>query len=1858
VSHGHSKSWQLSRHSSARLSHLPILPATADSTSQTLAGGLDQPRPRSVSPISQSSETRASTLAHQCSDTTDKHHQETHHLGEDNPSPIQSPVDKHQSTWDLFASTPLFAEEVFHPSSPANRASDSSPSPSPATPPSAPPSSALPSPALHDAGHLSADDRSDGWVEITTRHSSGPGLAGSIGKPDRKMTVPPATDRQAVRHESEPPAPARQTSFVGLPPIRRLSTFGLSGNKGHHDQGDGDWGLSSVLHPDQQPSAGSTMSSAMLQHPGNEQMAAGQPQFSQMHTLGDAQPAPQHFGQGHSNNGQSPYSPSQQPGSNGYTVGQNGNPPVYPQSFGPGPQQVAMGRGGGTPIDLPHPPYAQRQTGSPPAQWPPFMPPGARGQATPPLGANPVSRAPPEGQWKLEESHLSQPLHSARNRASSSNSPPVPGWPGNYAFDKETAVEEPTPDPKPVMGPQRLPRNNGTPPVSAQRFPGLFPTGVSNQMQSPSPQDEIQPDFPPHDSLGISRSSTQDFDEPGNRGSGIFKEIGGKIFHRERRGSSASLHRDDVSVSSAPGQGEHRDRKKRRSLLGFSGHITNNDVQSQPQQPDAEPSQQHHQDGPGGRKMSLFKVGTFSRHKDDVTFSPSDTSSVANEPPHSTRSHTPEPPQLKKRFSELKSLFKNMPKDDQQPPSAGIDLSSAPVPERSQANPTNPANSGNPSTQGPPQQQSQDAQRRPSQIEPSGVTTTQNETGQPTRQGIAPQMWIARSSTQGASQLPLRTQSPAGGHPPLNKTSSMVDTQHDQHIRKASGGFLGGLFGSRPSSRSREPMPQHGQSMPPGQSHGQARVHPDHQAHPAQFPVKAHQLGPRPDMTQTGQPLQRPVVQQGAMMPGPLPLQGTPQPTQPSIAPEQTLTGSGQGGPQSMPSPSQTGPPVAQNSTGDPQSRAPLITQPGSQMTVRPPNVHPLSSNPVHPRSVSGDQPRLVPAGSSEPSLRSSQERLSVSGSSLAPRVSPARKPVGSGISRPERRSVSSTQTGPAPQQSVSSTPIPDRKLTEEPGATGVSNQSERRGPSPSPSAQKSPLLKTPAPSNDTQQASLPSPSRSATSPELSPDMSDQQRFSGQSVTSSTSAGPLISPHSPTPSGMMTPNRHVPEKFSQAQEQPKQFGKQTSPPRVGVPGPGITSPGPKAQQPPFTTPFVGRNPETGVSIPGQSGPQHLPPHVQGHRQPQGQPQPQPQPTHTDDYLKGRMSRLFGGNKKKEAASTHGANAQTPQKGKDKESSSNRLLHAFKRSSKQPNSASPHPGQSPRQGPPPPMSAGRGQMPAQHMPPQMMMQGGRGWMPGQPGPQGVYGPAPNQPQFAMPGWQGQGRGQMQPPPMQGGRGQLPPNMMPMAQGGWGGPVAPQQQPIRADQQFGGAQYGPGPLPQGYNPVRGHPGPDIIAPTPQYAGRGMPMPMPMPHEQNPRPVMQQPRSPPQQFDSRMNLPSQGYNQYGQPLSPTQQQLGVPPHMIQSPQPQRVPQPAYAQRDMAQQPQSPPQPDAMVNPSAVPGAHPQSQAGRQAASASPLSQGSSEGGPVARPRQPLGPVSQFIGVLPSQGNEIEQKPSPQPIVTTMSQEGQPRVQHPGSPQSYPLPDSAATMSPINPNAAMLRNPPLPPAEGLDSRHTMNENIQRSVSNVSYTPSPPRGPPVGVVSANGDAALPQKASRNSSLSPDAPVERTFSVSPEPSGQTPSPSHGAPDSEVGEVGKRASDAEDIYDVSPRKLQAPKIDVQPPPAPQTSNAEVVPTADGSRDVAVTGAGAGGVMMVSATTAGTAANNSHYSSDSEGQSSLVQPTPREPEEKILVDQPAELSAVNDDDDNLMMSATSYPGQEWNPYAAGEFGYYED
>ncbi|KAB5547026.1 hypothetical protein GE09DRAFT_1129605 [Coniochaeta sp. 2T2.1] len=61
----------------------------------------------------------------------------------------------------------------------------------------------------------------------------------------------------------------------------------------------------------------------------------------------------------------------------------------------------------------------------------------------------------------------------------------------------------------------------------------------------------------------------------------------------------------------------------------------------------------------------------------------------------------------------------------------------------------------------------------------------------------------------------------------------------------------------------------------------------------------------------------------------------------------------------------------------------------------------------------------------------------------------------------------------------------------------------------------------------------------------------------------------------------------------------------------------------------------------------------------------------------------------------------------------------------------------------------------------------------------------------------------------------------------------------------------------------------------------------------------------------------------------------------------------------------------------------------------------------------------------------NDAPSRPEPERFQTAMSSPGDaatppPQVQHPGSPQSYPLPDTA--FSPVNPNAARAGTPPLP--------------------------------------------------------------------------------------------------------------------------------------------------------------------------------------------------------------------------------------
>lgn len=207
-----------------------------------------------------------------------------------------------------------------------------------------------------------------------------------------------------------------------------------------------------------------------------------------------------------------------------------------------------------------------------------------------------------------------------------------------------------------------------------------------------------------------------------------------------------------------------------------------------------------------------------------------------------------------------------------------------------------------------------------------------------------------------------------------------------------------------------------------------------------------------------------------------------------------------------------------------------------------------------------------------------------------------------------------------------------------------------------------------------------------------------------------------------------------------------------------------------------------------------------------------------------------------------------------------------------------------------------------------------------------------------------------------------------------------------------------------------------------------------------------------------------------------------------------------------------------------------------------------------------------------------------------------------------------------------------------------------------------------------------------DASFGPDKPADRTLTVSPEPPGPRHGPIHQVSEQNLSVSVERANGhvrygSEDIYDATPRlNSSTPRQGLGEDQAHE--NTKYAGSEKGR--IVTNGAGAGlglglGVVADAPAPVVTEDNMSFLDGpdDSEPDESTagleeadtskeaaVSPPRRaaamntEPEEKILVDQPVELAAVNDDDDGMpMMTATSYPGQEWNPYGAGEFGDWE-
>lgn len=304
------------------------------------------------------------------------------------------------------------------------------------------------------------------------------------------------------------------------------------------------------------------------------------------------------------------------------------------------------------------------------------------------------------------------------------------------------------------------------------------------------------------------------------------------------------------------------------------------------------------------------------------------------------------------------------------------------------------------------------------------------------------------------------------------------------------------------------------------------------------------------------------------------------------------------------------------------------------------------------------------------------------------------------------------------------------------------------------------------------------------------------------------------------------------------------------------------------------------------------------------------------------------------------------------------------------------------------------------------------------------------------------------------------------------------------------------------------------------------------------------------------------------------------------------------------------------------------------------------------------------------------------------------QPILRHPGSPAGYPVPDS--TFSPVNPQARDL--PPPPPPKGWESQsshldpqfqppnsplslqHNGNLSIDLDRSNTRRT-AVSAVSQVSHMSGNDDphrgrSSIPTADEKDmganiSAESSRGPPSRTSPVIT-PDGFE-SPNLAAPDDNRGRrnergtsrengVGRdnvkttvleRAPSPDDLYDASPLlpKSQTLLTKASPKPSPIQTN---FATSSHSSQIQEVQRPAEHTI-----TSNTQTENTHLAPGNH-QQNKQSPAP---EEKIYYDANAHARAGGEEgyfemdaEPTVTMSATSYPGQEWNPYA-GVGGYEE-
>ncbi|RDA94988.1 hypothetical protein CP533_0140 [Ophiocordyceps camponoti-saundersi (nom. inval.)] len=297
--------------------------------------------------------------------------------------------------------------------------------------------------------NVAADHTPEGWVLVASPGSSAPDGPGSLAEED---------DREA---------PKRISSFVGLPPIRRSSTFGLTSRAKRTNR------LCSLKDDDNEGNA------RVDDVDSNEQPDLSAEAAEPLSLV----PSPV----------------------------MEIRDPMDRDKDNTGPDVFN---------------FEQDESGEvePPARvFHPLIP--LNTSADPPQSPIPSLLT---GDWKLEESHLSEPLHSkTRHRPGTGNSQQQ----AYCEYDKETGL--------PILPVPRQAAPYASPPSSAHRYPGLFPYPPADDVQRPPPP----------------RSQT--WGQPEQR-----------VHHAARPRAEtafAIIHRDEV------GGGQHRGRSQQRADMSDGG---------------------------------------------------------------------------------------------------------------------------------------------------------------------------------------------------------------------------------------------------------------------------------------------------------------------------------------------------------------------------------------------------------------------------------------------------------------------------------------------------------------------------------------------------------------------------------------------------------------------------------------------------------------------------------------------------------------------------------------------------------------------------------------------------------------------------------------------------------------------------------------------------------------------------------------------------------------------------------------------------------------------------------------------------------------------------------------------------------------------------------------------------------------------------------------------------------------------------------------------------------------------------------------------------------------------------------------